>query len=107
MYIQIMTVTTDKPTSDKTPTHLESEMETLPEAVGHSAEQSQPPEKLHRTTMEKTEEKSSILVRQHFILDKTRYLLRHVSLSFIVQGGRPLESLTSSLFSILSDRDTP
>ena len=45
-------------------------METLPEALGRSAEQSQPPENLHRTAMEKTEEKSSVLVRQHFFLPK-------------------------------------
>ena len=51
-------------------THSESEMETLPEALGRPVEQSQPPENLHKTAMEKTEEKSSVPVRQHFVLHK-------------------------------------
>ena len=64
-------------------THRERrEMETLPEALGRSAEQSQPPENLHRTTMEKTEEKSSVPVRQHFVLSKTRYIF-HTSPSLL------------------------
>ena len=82
-------VTTGKPASDRlrrlhthththTHTHAEREMETLPKALGHSAEQSQPPKNLHRTTMEKTEEKSSVLVRQHFVLHKTRSLLQYL-----------------------------
>ena len=46
-----------------------SEMETLPEAHGHSAEQSQPPENLRKDGYgELTEEKSSVPVRQHFVL---------------------------------------
>ena len=53
-------------------THRERrEMETLPEALGRSAEQSQPPENLHKMTMKKTKEKSSVLVRQCFVLHKT------------------------------------
>ena len=53
------TVTTDKPVSDKTPTHArthtENGMETLPEALKRSTEQRQPPENLHIATIEKTE----------------------------------------------------
>ena len=66
-----------------------SEMETLPEALGCSVEQSQPPENLHRTTMEKIEEKSSVPVRQHFVLSKTRYIF-HTSPSLLQpkEGGR-------------------
>ena len=77
MYIYInQGVTTGKPASDRLRrlhTHTERKMETLPEALGCSAEQIQPPENLHRTIMEKIEEKSSVLVQQHFVLDKTRY----------------------------------
>ena len=36
-----------------------------------------------------------------------RYLLRFISLSFIAQGGRPLQPVTTSLFSVLLDRYTP
>ena len=49
-------VTTGRPVSDKalppTRTHTENEMETLSEALGRSAEQSQPPENLRRMAME-------------------------------------------------------
>ena len=85
MYIQIMTVTTDKPARQNTDAcsrTQKSEMETLSEALGRSAEQSQPPENLHRTAMEKTEEKSSVPVRQHFVLSKTRYIF-HTSPSLL------------------------
>ena len=44
--------------------------------------------KLWRTT----KEKSSVPVRQHFVLTNARYLSHTVSLSFIVQGGRPFTS---------------
>ena len=77
MYIQIMTVTTDKPVRQNTDAcsrTQKSEMETLSEALGRPAEQSQPPENLHITAMEKTEEKSLVPVRQQFVLSKTRYL---------------------------------
>ena len=73
MHIQIMTVTTDKPARQNTNAcsrTQKSEMETLSETLGRSAEQSQPPENLHRTAMEKIDEKSSVLVRQHFVLSK-------------------------------------
>ena len=33
--------------------------------------------------------------------------LQYLSLSFIAQGGRPLPPVTSCLFPVLSDRDTP
>ena len=50
-------VTTARPVSDKalppTRTHTEKEMETLSEALGRSAKQSQPLENLHRMAMEK------------------------------------------------------
>ena len=105
-----MTVTTGKPAGQNTDAFSrtqKSEMETLSETLGRSAEQSQPPENLHRTAMEKTEEKSSVPVRHHFVLSKTRYIFPSLSLSFIAQGARPLSSVTSCLFSVLSDRDTP
>ena len=76
IYIQMRTVTTVTPASDKAPTpahtQRESGMETLPEALEHSAEQRQPPEDLHRTRLQRRqrEEKSLVPVRQHFVLCK-------------------------------------
>ena len=64
-------------------------METLPEALGHSAEQSQPPENLHKTSMEETEEKSSVPVLQHFVLPENAIPLQYLSLSFIAQVFLP------------------
>ena len=46
-------------------------MDTLSEALGRSAEQSQTLENLHNRKYKKLEEKSSVPVRQHFILDKS------------------------------------
>ena len=53
--IRIKTVTTGKPVRQNTGAcsrAQRSEMETLPEALGRSAEQSRPPENLRRTAME-------------------------------------------------------
>ena len=120
IYIQMRVVTTGKPVSDKhrrlhthththTRTHTESGMETLPEALGRSAKQRQPLEDLHRTRLRRRqrEEKSSVPVRQDFVFHKTRPLFQYLSLSFKAQGGRPLPPVTSCLFPVLSDRDTP
>ena len=56
-------------------THTQkSEMETLPEAHGRSEKQSQPPETYAENDYgETTEEKSSVPVRQHFVLSNARY----------------------------------
>ena len=75
------TVTTNRP-ARRTPTPVhshthtqKSEMETLPEAQGRSAEQSQPPETCAKNDYgEIIEEKSSVPVRQHFVLSNARYL---------------------------------
>ena len=73
-------------------------METLPEAHGHSAEQSQPAETCAENDYgETTEEKGSVPVRQHFVLSNARSLSLPVSLSFIAQGGRPLSSFYITL----------
>ena len=60
-----------------------------------------------RDYREDREEKSLVPVRHHFVLHKTRSLFQYLSLSFIAQGGRPLPPVTSCLFPVLSDRDTP
>ena len=73
-------------------------METLPEAHERSTEQSQPPETCAKNDYgEIAEEKSSVPVRQHFVLSNARYLSLPVSLSFIAQGGRPLSSVYITL----------
>ena len=73
-------------------------METLPEAHGRSAKQSQPPETCAENDYgETTEEKGSVPVRQHFVLSNARSLSLPVSLSFIAQGGRPLSSVYITL----------
>ena len=73
-------------------------METMPEAHGRSTEQSQPPETcVENDYGETTEEKSSVPVRQHFVLSNARSLSLPVSLSFIAQGGRPLSSVYITL----------
>ena len=65
-YIELNEVTTRRPVSDKAPlpthTHTENEMESLPEALRRSAEQSQPLENLHNRQYRKMEEKSSVPV---------------------------------------------
>ena len=40
-------------------------------------------------------------------LGQKRSFLRYLSLSFIAQGRMSLQNVTSSLFSVLSDQDTP
>ena len=112
IYISIKAVTINR-SARRTPTPVhsgtqKSEMETLPKAHGRSTEQSQPPENLRKDGYgELTEEKSSVPIWQHFVLPKMRDLFPYLSLSFIAQGGRPLSSVTSCLFSVISDRDTP
>ena len=74
------------------PTHIGDTMEVLPEAHGRSSEQHEPPENLRKETMENDRGEAFVPVRQHFVLANARFLSLTVSLSFIVQGGRPFTS---------------
>ena len=88
-------------------THTQkSEMETLPEAHGRSAEQSQTPEGCieigygrlqRRRARSQSDSTSSSLMRD---------LSSLLSLSFIAQGGRPLSPPLHRINSVLSNRDT-
>ena len=72
-------ITTGKPVSDHaltpTHTHTQHEMELLPEALGLSTKQRQPPQSLQRTMKGNDDrgEEARFPVRQHFVLDKMRY----------------------------------
>ena len=102
--------TTGEPVSADALTHTHSHRQrrqrdgALLEAHGLSTKQRQPPESEEN---QENEEKALVAIRQHFVLPKNRSFSPYLSLSFIAQGGRSLQPVTSSLFSVLSDRDAP
>ena len=110
MYVQIMTVTTNKLASEKTPTPSH----TLREGDGDSARSTRafrgaelasrkPAQNGYGEDRGEELGSSSTTLRLLYNAISLPYL----SLSFIVQGGRLLQPLTSSLFCVLSDKDTP
>ena len=85
-----------------THTHTEKrEMESLPEALGRSAEQRQPPKNLHRETTEKDRGEelgpSPIALRPR----QNTIPTMHLSSPFIAQGGRDVTTGYITLFFVL------
>ena len=110
MYIQIMTVTTDKPASDKTPTPAHALRKRDGDSTGstrafHGAELASRKPTQNGYGEDRGEELGPCPAALRPLQNAIYF--PYLSLSFIAQGWRPLSFVTSCLFSVLSDKDTP